>query len=166
MLVGGCSDHGPYIWGGFDAMKVITYKHNAEPEKASRPMSATASGFVPGSGAGAMLLESLESALARGAKIYGEVLGGASNSGGQRGLGTMTAPNAEAVQRCIREAVTDAGISAAEVNLINGHLTATVKDTDEIENWAIALDRKGSDFPLRSFIEINDWPLPWCSGCH
>jgi 3-oxoacyl-[acyl-carrier-protein] synthase-1 len=53
MLVGGCSDDGPYLWGGFDAMKVMTYKHNKTPEKSSRPMSATASGFVPGSGAGA-----------------------------------------------------------------------------------------------------------------
>ncbi len=52
MLVGSCSDHGPYLWGGFDAMRVMTYKHNENPEQGSRPMSATASGFVPGSGAG------------------------------------------------------------------------------------------------------------------
>ena len=70
MLVGSTSDHGAYVWGGFDAMRVLTYKHNASPEKASRPMSATASGFVPGSGAGALLLESLESAQKRGARIY------------------------------------------------------------------------------------------------
>ena len=67
MLVGSCSDHGPYLWGGFDALRVITYKHNESPEKASRPMSVTASGFVPGSGAGALLLESLSSALERNA---------------------------------------------------------------------------------------------------
>ena len=53
MLVGSCSDDGPYIWGGFDAMRVMTYKHNDDPSAGSRPMSATASGFVPGSGAGA-----------------------------------------------------------------------------------------------------------------
>ncbi len=147
MLVGGCSDHGPYLWGGFDAMRVITYKHNDSPEKASRPMSATASGFVPGSGAGALLLESLSSALERGAKIYGEVLGGAVNAGGQRGDGTMTAPNSIAVQRCIKTAVENAGITADEIDLINGHLTATSKDAAEINNWSTALNRTGKNFP-------------------
>lgn len=147
MLVGGCSDSGPYIWGGFDAIKVMTYKHNDSPEKASRPMSATASGFVPGSGAGALLLESLSSALERGAKIYGEIAGGAVNAGGQRGNGSMTAPNSEAVQRCIKDAVENAGIHADEIDLINGHLTATTKDAEEINNWAAALNRKGQHFP-------------------
>ena len=147
MLVGGCSDHGPYLWGGFDAMRVITYKHNDSPGKASRPMSATASGFVPGSGAGALLLESLESAIERGVKIYGEILGGAVNAGGQRGDGSMTAPNSVAVQRCIRDAIKSAGIISDEIDLINGHLTATAKDSAEINNWATALNRKGNDFP-------------------
>jgi len=147
MLVGGCSDDGPYIWGGFDAMKVMTYKHNDTPEKASRPMSATASGFVPGSGAGALLLESLESATARQATIYAEILGGAINAGGQRSGGTMTAPNYLAVQRCIKEAVANAGIQPDDIDLINGHLTATAKDAAEISNWSIALNRKGKDFP-------------------
>ncbi|WP_431157125.1 beta-ketoacyl-[acyl-carrier-protein] synthase family protein [Winogradskyella poriferorum] len=147
MLVGSCSDHGPYVWGGFDAMRVMTYKHNMEPEKGSRPMSATASGFVPGSGAGALVLESLESALERGAKIYAEVLGGEVNSGGQRNGGTLTAPNAEAVQRCISRAVENAKISNAEVDVINGHLTATTKDALEIQNWSQALNRRGEDFP-------------------
>ncbi len=147
MLCGSTSDHGPYLWGGFDAMKVITYKHNDEPEKASRPMSATASGFVPGSGAGALLLESLESAQKRGATIYAEILGGHVNSGGQRAGGSMTAPNSEAVQRCIKNAMLDAGIIADEIDYINGHLTATIKDPDEIQNWCAALHRKGNDFP-------------------
>ena len=147
MLVGGCSDHGPYVWAGFDALRVLNYKQNDHPEKASRPMSATASGFVPGSGAGALLLESLDSALERKATIYAEILGGASNAGGQRGEGSMTAPNNEAVQRCIRDAVKDAGIAAADIDLVNGHLTATAKDATEVRNWAEALGRSGHDFP-------------------
>ncbi len=147
MLCGSTSDDGPYLWGGFDAMKVITYKHNDTPTKASRPMSATASGFVPGSGAGALVLESLESALKRGVTIYAEVLGGAVNSGGQRGEGSMTAPNNEAVQRCIKAALDDAGITASEIDYINGHLTATTKDPVEIENWCNALNRRGKNFP-------------------
>ena len=127
ILAGSTSDSGPYIWGGFDAMKVCTFKHNQTPEEGSRPMSATASGFVPGSGAGALVLEDLENALARGARIYAEVLGGNVNSGGQRGIGTMTAPNATAVQKCITDAMADAKITSEEIDAINGHLTATSK---------------------------------------
>ncbi len=147
MLVGSCSDDGAYIWGGFDAMRVMTYKHNDSPETGSRPMSETASGFVPGSGAGALVLESLESALERNATIYAEVLGGNINSGGQRNGGTMTAPNSEAVQKCIVDAVEDSKITAEEIDAINGHLTATIKDPTEIENWTNALNRKGNNFP-------------------
>jgi 3-oxoacyl-(acyl-carrier-protein) synthase len=147
MLVGSCSDDGPYIWGGFDAMRVMTYKHNDSPEQGSRPMSESASGFVPGSGAGALVLESLESALQRNATIYAEVLGGNINSGGQRDGGTMTAPNAQAVQRCIKDAIINANISADDIDTINGHLTATLKDGLEIENWTKVLHRKGDDFP-------------------
>jgi len=147
IVSGSTSDSGPYIWGGFDAMKVCTFKHNESPEEGSRPMSATASGFVPGSGAGALVLEDLDTALARGARIYAEVLGGNINSGGQRGLGSMTAPNPIAVQRCIRDGIKNAGISAAAIDTINGHLTATSKDALEIENWYAALGRKGTDFP-------------------
>ena len=147
MLAGSTSDSGPYIWGGFDAMRVCTFKHNQSPEQGSRPMSASASGFVPGSGAGALVLESLESALSRRVRIYAEVLGGNLNSGGQRGTGTMTAPNALAVQRCISTAVRDSGIEAQDIDLINGHLTATSKDALEVENWSIALQRSGKDFP-------------------
>ena len=147
ILAGSTSDSGPYIWGGFDAMKVCSYKHNKTPEQGSRPMSASASGFVPGSGAGALLLEDLETALARGARIYAEILGGNLNSGGQRGNGSMTAPNAVAVKKCIRMAVDNAGIDSTTIDLINGHLTATSKDSLEILNWSEALNRKGKDFP-------------------
>ena len=153
MLAGSTSDSGPYIWAGFDAMKVCTYKHNEDPEKGSRPMSSTASGFVPGAGAGALVLETLESALSRGARIYGEILGGHINSGGQRGSGTMTAPNSTAVQRCITMALQESGIEKQEVDVINAHLTATSKDALEIENWTAALGRTGKDFPYINSIK-------------
>ena len=148
MLVGSCSDDGPYVWGGFDAMRVMTYKHNETPKKGSKPMSAQASGFVPGSGAGALVLESLESAMERKATIYAEVLGGNINSGGQRNGGTLTAPNPEAVQKCIVDAIKNANIKSTEIDAINGHLTATIKDPQEIENWTKALERKGKEFPI------------------
>ncbi|MBT8204295.1 MAG: beta-ketoacyl-[acyl-carrier-protein] synthase family protein [Eudoraea sp.] len=152
ILVGSCSDSGPYVWGGFDAMRILPRKYNDNPEEGSRPLSASASGFVPGSGAGALVLESLESAKARGADIYAEILGGCINSGGHRNGGSMTAPNSIAVQRCIREAVNNSGISTEDIDLINGHLTATSKDPVEIKNWSEALNRTGSSFPyINSF---------------
>jgi len=147
MIVGSTSDHGAYLWGGFDAMRVLTYKHNESPETGSRPMSASASGFVPGSGAGAMVIESLESALERNATIYAEILGGEVNSGGQRNEGTMTAPNSQAVQQCIKNAVANSNIEAKDIDTINGHLTATSKDYTEIDNWSKALNLKGDNFP-------------------
>ena len=147
MLTGSCSDSGPYVWGGFDAMRILPRGYNHNPTKASRPMSATASGFIPGSGAGALVLESLESAQKRGVHIYAEVLGGEINSGGQMGEGSMTAPNSIAVQRCICNAVSNAGVQLTDVDVINGHLTATAKDGLEIENWSKSLERKGEDFP-------------------
>jgi len=147
MLVGSCSDSGPYLWAGFDSMRILPRAYNDNPTEASRPMSATASGFIPGSGAGALVLESLESAQQRGAKIYAEILGGEVNSGGQRGEGSMTSPNSEAVVRCIKAAIENSGIDASQIDAINGHLTATSKDALEIENWSSALGVSGLDFP-------------------
>jgi 3-oxoacyl-[acyl-carrier-protein] synthase I len=148
ILAGSCGDDGPYVWGGFDAMRILPSGFNDNPEQASRPMSATAAGFVPGSGAGALVLENYETAKTRGAKIYAEVLGGAINSGGQRGGGSMTAANSEAVQRCINEALENSGVHSSEIDIINGHLTATTRDRVEIENWLNALDRNKEDFPF------------------
>ena len=148
MLVGSCSDSGPYVWGGFDAMRILPRGYNDNPTEASRPMSAAANGFVPGSGAGALVLESLDSAQKRGAKIYAEVLGGEINSGGQLGEGSMTAPNSMAVQRCISNAIQNAGIATGDIDVINGHLTATSKDSLEIANWSEALNRRDIDFPF------------------
>ncbi len=147
MLCGSCSDDGPYVWAAFDAIKVMPYKYNENPTQGSRPLSETANGFVPGSGAGALILESLESAEKRGAKIYCEILGGSLNCGGQREDGSMTAPNNTAVQKCITSAIENAGITSKDIDYINGHLTATIKDAVEIDNWSKALNRKGSDFP-------------------
>lgn len=148
MLCGGAEGASHYIWSGFDSMRVLCRTFNDTPAEASRPMSATAGGFVAGSGSGILLLESLESAEARGARIYAELLGGAVNCGGHRNGGSMTAPNPVSVQRCIRLAIEHAGIDPAEVDLINGHLTATGADPREVENWSIALNRGPGEFPL------------------
>ncbi|MFC1530885.1 beta-ketoacyl-[acyl-carrier-protein] synthase family protein [Gemmatimonadota bacterium] len=148
MLCGGTEGASHYIWAGFDSMRVLCRKHNDEPERASRPLSASACGFIPGSGAAVLHLESLESAEERGARIYAEVLGGALNCGGHRNGGSMTAPNPVSVRRCIRQAVDDVGIDPREIDLINGHLTATGADPSEVAAWADALEATPATFPV------------------
>lgn len=147
MLCGGVEGESHHIWAGFDSMRVLCRDFNDEPEKASRPMSRSAGGFIPAAGAGVLLLESLESALARGAHIHAEVAGTAVNCGGHRGGGSMTAPNPEGVARCIRAALADAGIGGGEVDAINGHLTATASDPSEVRCWATALERAPGNLP-------------------
>jgi 3-oxoacyl-(acyl-carrier-protein) synthase len=147
MIAGGSEGATPYIWGGFDAMRVICRKFNDNPTAGSRPLSASACGFVPGAGGAMLVLEELETARARGARIYAEVLGGYVNCGGQRMGGSMTAPNPTGVQKCIQGAVADAGIDPSDVDAINGHLTATYADPLEVKNWAIALGRTPDRFP-------------------
>ncbi len=148
MLAGGAEGSCPYTWAGFDGMRVLNSKSNNEPTKASRPMSASAGGFIPGSGAGFLMLETLSSARKRKVRIYAEIIGGQINCGGHRTGGTMTAPNPEGVVRCIRDAMKMAGITSDEINAINGHLTATFADPKEIHNWVKALEIHPSDFPL------------------
>jgi 3-oxoacyl-(acyl-carrier-protein) synthase len=148
MLAGGSEGCSKYIWAGFDGMKVLCRTSNERPTAASRPMSASAAGFVPGSGAGVLMVESLASARERGARIYAEILGGYVNCGGHRQGGSMTAPNPTSVQRCIRGAVAAAGIDAHEIDAINGHLTATFADPHEIASWSTALERAPADMPL------------------
>lgn len=146
-LVGSCSDSGPYVWGGFDALRILPNQFNENPSEAAKPMDAAAAGFVPSSGAGAMLLEDLDSAIARKAKIYAEVLGGNINSGAQRQGGSMTAPNPKAVQKCIQEALKSASIQPHQIDTINGHLTGTKMDALEIENWKTGLGLRKNTFP-------------------
>ncbi len=148
MLCGGSEGASHYIWAGFDAMRVLCRDFNEAPEKASRPMSASAGGFIPGAGAGALLLESLTAARARGVRIHAEVLGAAVNCGGHRGGGSMTAPNPDGVARCIRAALADAGIGPREVDAINGHLTATGADPKEVGSWIRALERRPEELPV------------------
>jgi 3-oxoacyl-(acyl-carrier-protein) synthase len=147
MLCGACDSGSKYVRAGFDAMRVLNSQSNTCPEQASCPMSERASGFVPGAGGGAYVLERLSSARARGARIYAEVLGGAINSGGQREGGTMTAPNPRAIESVIQSALKHARIHADEVDVISGHLTGTKFDPYEIECWRKALGRSGDQFP-------------------
>jgi 3-oxoacyl-(acyl-carrier-protein) synthase len=148
MLTGSAEASSLYIWAAFDAMRVLSRRFNDNPAAASRPMSATAVGFVPAGGAAALVLEKMETALERGATIYAEIAGGAMNAGGQRNGGSMTAPNPEGVVRCIKAALANSNTNPATIDLICGHLTATMADPLEVRNWCEALGRSGGDFPF------------------
>ena len=103
----------------FDAMGALSSKYNDSPEKASRPFDANRDGFVIAGGAGVVVLEELERATARGAKIYGEVAGYGATSDGV----DMVAPSGEGAVRCMRMATKDLGNTA--VDYINAHGTST-----------------------------------------
>ena len=108
--------------GGFGAMHALSTR-NESPETASRPFDATRDGFVLGEGAGALVLEEYEHAIARGAKIYAEVAGGGMSSDAYH----MTAPHPDGigVVRVMENCLRDAGLSIEDVDAINTHGTST-----------------------------------------
>jgi 3-oxoacyl-[acyl-carrier-protein] synthase II len=112
----------PTCIAGFNAMKALSTR-NAEPEKASRPFDRDRDGFVVGEGSGILILETLEGALERGARIYAEVCGyGMSGDGYHM---SAPSPDGEGAARCMQAALDDAGISYHEVDYINAHGTST-----------------------------------------
>ncbi len=147
VLAGSSEGDSIYSWACLDALRVLTRKSNEMPHAASRPLSASAGGLVPAGGAGVLMLESISSAQFRGARIYAEVLGGHSNSGGQRNGGSITASNPDGVVRCVRKTLETANVDPSEVDYINGHLTGTSADSKEIRCLAAALNRSLSDMP-------------------
>jgi 3-oxoacyl-[acyl-carrier-protein] synthase II len=119
--------------GGFNAMKALSTR-NHEPEKASRPFDAERDGFIMGEGAGILVLESLENAADRGAKIYAELAGYGMTADAYHI--TAPSPGGEGGARCMKLALRDGGVAPADINYINAHGTST-KYGDELETNAI-----------------------------
>ncbi len=116
--------------GGFNAMKALSTRNDA-PTKASRPWDKDRDGFVMGEGAGIVVLETLEHARARGAKIYAEVLGYGATSDAFH----ITQPDGDGARRCMRMALKDSGLPATAIGYVNAHGTSTpIGDTQEIES--------------------------------
>lgn len=123
----------PTAVAGFCSMKAMSTR-NDEPQKASRPFEKSRDGFVMGEGAGVVILETLEHALARGARIYAELVGYGTNADSYH----ITAPAPEGIQaaKCMAMALEDAGMSPNDIDYINAHGTSTPLN-DKNESLAI-----------------------------
>jgi 3-oxoacyl-[acyl-carrier-protein] synthase-1 len=142
VFAGGCEEVDWTLSALFDAMGAMAAKFNDCPAKASRAYDAARDGFVIAGGAGIVVLEDLDRAKARGAKVYGEIAGYAANSDGH----DMVAPSGEGAARCMRMALAEAG--GRQVDYLNPHGTGTpigdVKEMDAVRQVF------GKDIPLIS----------------
>jgi len=129
IICGGAQEVNIYSMPNFDALGTFSIREN-EPTKASRPFDKDRDGLVPGGGAATVILESLESAKSRGAKILAEVIGYGFSSNGQH----ISNPSTEGQVRSINKALADARINASDINYVNAHATSTpAGDSSEAE---------------------------------
>lgn len=127
VVCGGAQEVNPYSVGSFDGISAFSVRES-EPEKASRPFDRDRDGLVPSGGAATIILESYESAVRRGARIYGEVLGYGFSGNGDH----ISSPNVDGPYRSLEMAIRRAGISKDEIGYVNAHATSThVGDTNE-----------------------------------
>ncbi len=120
MIAGGAEELSAAGSAVFDVL-LATSNMNDAPEKTPRPFDQKRDGLVIGEGAGCLILEEYEHAVARGAKIYAEIIGYASNTDGEH----VTRPNSEMMEKCMRMALKDAQVDANQIDYINAHGTST-----------------------------------------
>jgi 3-oxoacyl-[acyl-carrier-protein] synthase II len=138
----------PMAIGGFANMTALS-RRNDSPETASRPFDATRDGFVMGEGAGVVILEELEHALKRGARIHGEIVGYRATGDAYHLTGQL--PEHEGLQRAMRGAMADAGLEPADIDYVNAHGTSTpLNDSNEAKAIAIVLGEAASDVSVSS----------------
>jgi len=136
----------PIAVAGFDKMRALSRRNN-EPERASRPFDKDRDGFVIGEGAGVVILEEMQSAVRRGARIYAELIGYGSNIDSFH----ITDPDWENQARCLRLALNDAAISPGDVEYINAHGTATISnDLSETRAIKAVLGEHAKAVPVSS----------------
>jgi 3-oxoacyl-[acyl-carrier-protein] synthase II len=145
MICGGSEEMHPIVVSIFDLLQAASWKYNDRPSCTPRPFDAHRDGTVCGAGAGALILETEESARRRGAVIFGEIVGYHTNLD----TTSMAQSSKESIVDCMRRALADAGIEPGQVDYINAHATATVAG-DISEAAAIAEVFAGLDVPVSS----------------
>jgi 3-oxoacyl-[acyl-carrier-protein] synthase II len=149
MITGGVeSVISPTCIAGFNAMKALSTR-NDDPERASRPFDRDRDGFVVGEGCGILVLETLDSALERGARIYAEICGyGMSGDGFHM---AAPAPNGEGAARCMTAALADAQMTGDKIDYINAHGTSTqLNDVYETQAIKSVFKEKASSLAISS----------------
>lgn len=148
MIAGGAEELDPTQSAVFDTL-YATSTRNTEPDTTPRPYDAARDGLVIGEGAGALVLEARDHALARGAPILAEVVGFATNADGEH----VTRPSEATMAECLRLALADAGVPASAVGYVNGHGTATeFGDIAETRATAAVYGRPVPISSLKSYI--------------
>lgn len=121
IIAGGAQEVNPECMGSFDGIQAFSTAHIDEPAKASRPFDKNRDGLVPSGGGATLIVESLESALARGAQPIAEIIGWGFSGNGDH----ISTPNVAGPQRSIELAIANAGIDAKEIGYVNAHATST-----------------------------------------
>lgn len=138
VVCGGAQEVHPYAVGSFDGISAFSTREN-EPSRASRPFDRDRDGLVPSGGAATLIIESYESAVRRGARIYGEVLGYGFSGNGDH----ISTPNVDGPRRSLEMAIRRAGIRKEEIGYINAHATSThVGDANEAKSIAAVFGEK------------------------
>jgi len=144
MLCGGAEELHPTVTASFDILFAASSGYNDDPQRTPRPFDSERDGLVCGEGSGILVLEEYERALARGARIYAEIIGYHTAGSGDH----VSQSNRESIATCLREALSSAGVSARDIDYINAHGTATVHG-DKVEAEAIR-EVFGGEVPVSS----------------
>jgi 3-oxoacyl-[acyl-carrier-protein] synthase II len=143
------STHHPLFQAGFEAMRALVTDSNENPDAASRPFDSTRAGFILGEGAGMLVLEELEHAKARGARIYAEIVGYATSNDAYHPIAPE--PNGEGAARAIRAALADGGVSPDEIDHVNAHAASTpAGDIAEAKAIRMVLGDRAESIPVTS----------------
>ncbi len=152
----------PITFGAFDTVNVLS-THNDEPEKASRPFDAKRNGFVISEGAGLLVVEELEHALKRGARIYCEIVGFGTTCNAYHM--TDLPPSGEAKAACVRLALEDAGINPECIDYINAHGSSTRQnDVFETNAYKMVFGNYAYKIPISSLKSMIGHPLAGANG--